>query len=74
MVVFSSSEEDYLKVDMKFSKFHEQTNTEGYRILLVNTETREEEAFQIAEGTFRREFKLTESKFDCMQMLFINCV
>jgi hypothetical protein len=37
MVVFSTSEDDFLKVELKFSRFHEQSRQEGYRIKLRNS-------------------------------------
>lgn len=63
MIVSSNDHEQFLKIDLKFEAFPDQTPQEGYRIVLHNTETHEEEAFQVFEGAFRREFKLVESKF-----------
>lgn len=54
MVVFTSSEEDFLKVELKFTRFHEQSRQEGYRIKLRNSETQEEQLFSVEEGTFRK--------------------
>lgn len=41
MIVFSSQEDEYLKIDLKFERFPMQAKEEGYRILLINTETNE---------------------------------
>jgi len=57
-----------LKIDLKFERFDQQSIQEGYRVVLHNTETHEEEAFQVYEGTFRREFKLAESNTASTQM------
>jgi hypothetical protein len=62
MIVSSNDQQQFLKIDLRFERFPQQTIQEGYRLVLHNTETHEEEAFQVYEGTFRREFKLTESK------------
>ena len=59
MIVSSNDEEQFLKIGLKFERFSEQTLEEGYRVVLHNTETHEEEAFQVYEGNFRKEFKLT---------------
>ncbi len=39
MVVYSTSNEDHLKIDMKFPKITGQTKGEHYSIVLHNTET-----------------------------------
>lgn len=54
MIVSSNNQEQFLKVDLKFERFAEQTVQEGYRVVLHNTETHAEEAFQISEGIFRK--------------------
>ncbi len=54
MIVSSNNQEQFLKVDLKFERFAEQTVQEGYRVVLHNTETHSEEAFQISEGIFRK--------------------
>ncbi len=60
MIVSSNNHEHFLKADLTFRRFADQTIEEGYRIVLHNTETHEEQAYQISEGSFRKEFQLTE--------------
>ena len=47
MIVSSNNQEQMLKVDLKFERFDTQTIQEGYRVVLHNTETHQEEAFQV---------------------------
>ena len=54
MIVSSVDSEQFLKIDLKSGRFSDQTLQEGYRIVLHNTETHKEEAFQVYEGTFRK--------------------
>lgn len=68
MIVTSNNAEHFLKVDLKFDGFEAQTKEEGYRVVLLNTETFEEQAFQVYQGTFRKEFQLTESDPSPIQM------
>ena len=42
MVLFTTTDEHLLKVDLDFRKFEGQTIEEGYRVVLHNTETHEE--------------------------------
>lgn len=72
MMVYSSNSEDYLKIDLKFDKFNGQTETEYYRVLLIDTETNSEQAFNVTDGLFRREIQLTESNPLLMKMCFID--
>jgi predicted deacetylase len=60
MIVSSNNHEQFLKADLRFQRFSDQALEEGYRIVLHNTETHEEQAYQISEGSFRKEFQLTE--------------
>lgn len=39
MIVSSSSQEEFLKIDLRFERFDQQSLQEGYRIVLHNTET-----------------------------------
>lgn len=48
MIVSSNSNEHLLKVDLKFQRFSNQAIEEGYRVVLHNTETHEEQAYQIS--------------------------
>ena len=61
MIVSSADETQLLKVDLKFAKFEGQAITEGYRVVLHDTETHAEQVFQVQHGTFRKEFPLTQS-------------
>ena len=48
MIVSSNSNEHLLKVDLKFQRFSNQAIEEGYRVVLHNTETHAEQAYQIS--------------------------
>jgi hypothetical protein len=54
MIVYSRITEDFLKIDITFSKFPGQTDSEYYFITLINTETNYVESFNVTEGQFRR--------------------
>lgn len=69
MIVSTNNNEHYLKADLTFRRFADQTIEEGYRVVLHNTETHDEQAYQISEGTFRKEFQLTERTYKAIQML-----
>lgn len=62
MVVYSTTAEDFLKIDITFPKFPGQSDSEYYLISLFNTETNYVEYFNITDGQFRREIQLTERK------------
>jgi predicted deacetylase len=62
MIVSSNNAEQLLKVDLRFQRFSDQALEEGYRVVLHDTETHEEQAYQVSEGTFRKEFQLTQSR------------
>ena len=68
MIVSSNNHEQFLKADLSFQRFAEQAPEEGYRIVLHNTETHEEQAYQISEGSFRKEFQLAERTHPLMQI------
>ena len=74
MMVFSADTEDYLKIDLKFDKFTGQTETEYYRVLLIDTETNSEQEFNVTDGLFRREIQLTESNCWLIKMCYIASV
>jgi predicted deacetylase len=48
MIVSSNNNEQLLKTDLRFTRFADQALEEGYRIVLHNTETHEEQAYQIS--------------------------
>lgn len=54
MIVSSNNQDHFLNLDLKFERFPEQALEEGYRVVLHNTETHQEEAYQVYEGIFRR--------------------
>lgn len=69
MIVSTNNNEHYLKADLTFRRFADQTIEEGFRVVLHNTETHDEQAYQISDGIFRKEFQLTERTWKVMQML-----
>lgn len=71
MVVYSTSEEDHLKLNIKFRKLAVENNG-YYEILLTNTETEATDRYTIEEGNFRKELQLTESNLSSIQMLSIK--
>jgi hypothetical protein len=72
MVVYSTSEEDHLKLNIKFRKLAVENNG-YYEILLTNTETEATDRYTIEEGNFRKELQLTESTHVSIQMWSIKC-
>ena len=61
MIVYTTTSEEMLKMDIKFPALQHKNTKNNYSIELVNTETEETEDWTIESGTFRKEIKLTES-------------
>ena len=54
MVLSTTTDEHLMKIDLEFRKFEGQAVEEGYRVVLHNTETHQEQAYQVVSGPFRR--------------------
>ena len=54
MVVYSTSEDEHLKIDIKFPKIEHKEAKNKYSIELSNTENGEIETWSIEAGTLRK--------------------
>ena len=62
MVVYSTTSDDHLKIDIKFPKIHYKEELKNYyEVELNNTESSEAERWTIEAGTLRKEIALNES-------------
>jgi hypothetical protein len=66
MIVYTTNEDDFLKIDIKFPKIHSVDAKNYYIIELKNTETEDVEKWTIEMGTLRKEIQLSESTNETM--------
>lgn len=63
MIAYTDDNYETLKLDVKFPELPDQVNGEVYQIQIYNTETHQSMFQTIANGRYRKELDLDESKY-----------